>query len=360
MADISKITLLNGTTYNIKDATARESIPATYAGSATAGGDAIRALSVPFATVDSTSTSTVFTVQVPEFANETELRDGLFFFCYNNKVTSAEECTLNVNGLGAKPFYASNGERTKVGFSANEVFPLWYDSSFVEGGCWRIGYLTDTDTNTTYSVFQALQYGDGSLFLMDSVLYRYQLIFQMDDDYATPLNNVSNKTTTSKAMLTNVEFDPFGQILYYSTTTTVAAEARPKSSYLRYESNFDLRYTFNCGSTLTAYKPFYLVVNIGSNGKAKIASSKPWAQELPTENDGHYYIFLGRTYSTHQLSLYPWHPIFYHDGTGIKEYVKPNNQSLPTVTTSDNGKFLQVVNGAWAAVTIPSANGGSF
>lgn len=33
---------------------------------------------------------------------------------------------------------------------------------------------------------------------------------------------------------------------------------------------------------------------------------------------------------------------------------------LPTVTTSDNGKFLQVVNGAWAAATIPSANGGSF
>nr|DAM29755.1 MAG TPA: ChiA1-BD-binding domain protein [Caudoviricetes sp.] len=34
--------------------------------------------------------------------------------------------------------------------------------------------------------------------------------------------------------------------------------------------------------------------------------------------------------------------------------------SLPAVTTADNGKFLRVVNGAWAAVAIANANGGSF
>lgn len=34
--------------------------------------------------------------------------------------------------------------------------------------------------------------------------------------------------------------------------------------------------------------------------------------------------------------------------------------SLPTVTTADNGKFLRVVDGAWAAVEITNANGGSF
>ena len=30
------------------------------------------------------------------------------------------------------------------------------------------------------------------------------------------------------------------------------------------------------------------------------------------------------------------------------------------VTTADNGKFLRVVNGAWAAAAIDNANGGSF
>lgn len=33
---------------------------------------------------------------------------------------------------------------------------------------------------------------------------------------------------------------------------------------------------------------------------------------------------------------------------------------VPTVTTADNGKFLRVVDGAWAAVDIANANGGSF
>lgn len=35
-------------------------------------------------------------------------------------------------------------------------------------------------------------------------------------------------------------------------------------------------------------------------------------------------------------------------------------QVLPTVTTSDNGKFLRVVSGQWQAVAVPDANGQSF
>ena len=35
-------------------------------------------------------------------------------------------------------------------------------------------------------------------------------------------------------------------------------------------------------------------------------------------------------------------------------------REVPAVTTTDNGKFLRVVNGAWAAVEIANANGGSF
>ena len=35
-------------------------------------------------------------------------------------------------------------------------------------------------------------------------------------------------------------------------------------------------------------------------------------------------------------------------------------REVPAVTTTDNGKFLRVVNGAWAAVTIADANGVKF
>lgn len=37
-----------------------------------------------------------------------------------------------------------------------------------------------------------------------------------------------------------------------------------------------------------------------------------------------------------------------------------SKKELPTVTASDNGKFLRVVNGAWAASEISDANGVSF
>ena len=34
--------------------------------------------------------------------------------------------------------------------------------------------------------------------------------------------------------------------------------------------------------------------------------------------------------------------------------------ALPPVTSSDNGKFLRVVSGEWAAATVASASGGTY
>ena len=56
------------------------------------------AASIPFAKVDSTSTSTVFTATVPEI---TELKDGVCVYLMNGVVTSASGCTLEINNLGA-------------------------------------------------------------------------------------------------------------------------------------------------------------------------------------------------------------------------------------------------------------------
>lgn len=47
-----------------------------------------------------------------------------------------------------------------------------------------------------------------------------------------------------------------------------------------------------------------------------------------------------------------------YDGSAAKTVEIP--EGVPSVTTADNGKFLRVVNGAWAAVAIDNANGGSF
>lgn len=37
-----------------------------------------------------------------------------------------------------------------------------------------------------------------------------------------------------------------------------------------------------------------------------------------------------------------------------------SGSSLPDVTTADNGKFLRVVEGQWAAATVPNAEEASF
>ena len=37
-----------------------------------------------------------------------------------------------------------------------------------------------------------------------------------------------------------------------------------------------------------------------------------------------------------------------------------SEKELPIVTASDNGKFMRVVNGEWAAAAIDNANGGRF
>ena len=47
-----------------------------------------------------------------------------------------------------------------------------------------------------------------------------------------------------------------------------------------------------------------------------------------------------------------------YDGSAAKTVEIP--KGVPSVTTSDNGKFLRVVNGAWAAVAIADANGVKF
>lgn len=47
-----------------------------------------------------------------------------------------------------------------------------------------------------------------------------------------------------------------------------------------------------------------------------------------------------------------------YDGSAEKTVEIP--KGVPAVTASDNGKFLRVVNGAWAAEAIDNANGGSF
>ena len=111
-------------------------------------GNAYRAVSIPMGACESTSTSTAFTATVPGI---TELRDGVVMCLTNGVVTSAAGYTININGLGAKPVYASNAAATAstTAFNAAYTVLFIYNSSRVTGGCWD--YVYGYDSNTTYT-----------------------------------------------------------------------------------------------------------------------------------------------------------------------------------------------------------------
>jgi hypothetical protein len=96
-----------------------------------------------------------------------------------------------------------------------------------------------------------------------AVLYRYQFCLTKSDGTLIPVNSVNNSVATNKT-LTIDNFDPFGEIFYWNSTSTYAANAVVGDGALYRQYLADLRYSFNCGGydttpTLIARMPLYLV-----------------------------------------------------------------------------------------------------
>lgn len=305
MAEISKIKLPSGDVYDIKD---------SRVGNA----------KIFYGTCNTAAATVAKVVTCADFTSSDLVKGALIFvkFDYTNSGAVAN-LTLNVNSTGAKPLkkqYNTTGSNNLV--SAGELVA---DSTYLfqyNGTNWICMTL---DYNNAYTLYN-LPEGAGD-YKANSAVYRYELLFQQDENKLTPLNNVNNGyNNTSKSILTNVEFDPFGKIYFYTSTTAVSANGNVGGGYLNYHYAVDLRYTFNISASvnaLTAHKNVYLKVSPQSNGKVKLASATPLVQDLPATNDGYYYIFLGRAYSTYQMILYTEHPVYYHNGKEVVELLNP-------------------------------------
>ena len=98
-----------------------------------------------------------------------------------------------------------------------------------------------------------------------------------------------------------------------------------------------------------------------SSGKTSNASAAsgtgPITSVIPTTEDGYVYIRLGKAYSTSNIDLEPVHEVkWFHNG----KFCAYTGDDLPSVSASDNGKFLMVSDGKWVAQAMPQANGQSF
>lgn len=279
--------------------------------------NAIKTTGIPFGICDDTSTATNFTVTVPGIY---KLEDGVCCMVKNGVVTSASGFTLNVNGLGGKPCYSNLAAATRDTTLFNVAYTMLfvYDSTRVEGGCWICYRGYDANTNTIGYQVRSNSYSLPA----SQKFYRYRLLFtSADGSHFVPANTSSSTNATASRAVNQTPINPFGTIVYYGTTAAVDANARPSASALWVLYTLSLGYSFNrtgAALTLDDWAPVYVKCAPQTDGSAIIDDTTPYVQALPTTDDGKIYIFLGVAYNATSIELSITHPVYYHDGTGIR------------------------------------------
>lgn len=328
MANISQVKLPSGVTYPLK------------------------APVIPYGTVDSTSTSTAFTATVDGI---TELTDGTIMMLHNGVVTSAAGFTININGLGAKEVYNNLTNATQD----TTIFNIAYTMIFVystaldsgNGGWWCYrGY--DSNTNT---IGYQLRGNSGTRPATDKG-YRYRLWLTSADDQGWVPINISTSTNATTARTLNTRaIDPFGEIVYNSLngTTNAGDNVSATTTWQQYTCNLGYSYV----KTLTAYDPVYLKCTPQTTGGAVMNDI---VQKLPTTKDGFIYIYLGIAYSTTSMELRFYHPVYYHDGTGVRVWTGKETSMVSYSQNVISGTKIGTItiDGTGTDIYAPSAGGG--
>lgn len=278
---------------------------------------AYKTASIPYGACDPSSTTTAYTATVP---GVTELRDGVCMWLKNGVATSAAGFTIDINGLGAKPVYnnmAAAGRETTL-WNVNYTMFFVYDSTRVEGGCWMLYRGYNSDNNTIGYQLRTNSYS----LPMTSIVYRYRLLFtSADGEHFVPSNNSTSTNATASRTVCQDPIDPFGNIVYYSASSSVAAGSRPSATALWSQYTIALGYSFNrtgAALVLTLWKPVYIKCAPQSDGSAIIDSTTPYVQDLPSTEDGKIYIFLGVAYTTANIELLQNHPVYYYKDGQIR------------------------------------------
>lgn len=253
--------------------------------------------------------------------------------------------TLSING-GEKHKVLYNNSTLTTHYGVNTILNLTYDAD--TSGSYRTGSSTPVDVqgvwraNADYNTnTDTIGYSIGHnqvVYKTDAAAYRNMLLLSKDETTLTPVNTTSNSTASTKT-LTTESFNPFGDIIYKSSTGTVAANTSLPSTYTWTQYPLNLAYSFNTTNTLDAQKSVYIVAVPQNDGKAKLydtTGTTTITQTLPTTEDGLIYIYLGQAYSTTNIFLLNNHPIYQYKDGQIRLYTN-SSASIIVDQTIDSG-----------------------
>jgi hypothetical protein len=202
---------------------------------------------------------------------------------------------------------------------------------------WRMNEWYDSNTNTTG---YQLRTNSTVMTVTDTARY-YKLYFtSADGEHWVPASINSTNNATTARPVNQRPINPFGRIVYTSASTNYTAGSNLAATTIWEQYAISLGYSFNVDGgelDLTTKTPVYLKCAPQSDGSAIMDSSDPTVQELPTTADGKIYIFLGVAYDATHIELVINHPVFYHDGSGIKLWTGSIIPSKTTDLVNDAG-----------------------
>lgn len=259
--------------------------------------------------------------------NTSSLYNGhvINYFVPKASVNTAVTLTLTLldnTQTDSIPVYYRGINRVTTQFPAGSVIQLTYienitiGTTIIEKGWFTNAFYYEANSN----YYDRLRV-DFSVEADTENIYGSQIILRTDGNKYTSLCKSYGTSTTKEP--TSLEFYLDSILYYISSSTILAGNVTPSTNLFRcYEVN--ISYFFNTTS-LTANKTVYLKVlyNSGTKKFYLNADNGWWAQDLPIEYDGYYYVYLGVMLNTTTLVLDINHPIYTYVEdyfyTGIKE-----------------------------------------
>ena len=244
---------------------------------------------------------------------------------------------------GAVNVYYNSTTRMTTHFGQNQQVQLIYHENLQFPGSTTAytGWWHFADYNSDSTGYN-LRKNNGR-FKTYSPMSRYQVLLTKSPTELLPVFPSAATNTSTNKTLTAEKFDPFGQIYYYNATTSLASNALIASGSLYYQTSINLTYSFN--QNVTNSQAVYLKATPQNDGTAILygtaaGNSSALTTTLPNSADGLIYIYLGQAYSTTNIELSPFHPIYYYKNGAIRTWNNPEVTAASSTVFSPYSKKI--------------------